>query len=62
MMYNINILTKCDDENIRAVILAAVCEVISIDSKLVINRMKRGSSNSPVWNTISRQEILNNKF
>ena len=61
-MYNINILTECNDENIRAAIIAAVCEVINVDSSLVINRMKRGTANSPVWNTISRKEILDNKF
>lgn len=61
-MYNINILTECNDENIRAAIIAAVCEVINVDSSLFINRMKRGNVNSPIWNTISRKEILDNKF
>lgn len=61
-MYSINILTECNDENVRAAIIAAVCETMSVESSLVVNRMRRGSVNSPVWNAISRQEILNNKF
>lgn len=62
-MYNINILTECNDESVRAIIIAAVCEMLNNnESTLAINRMKRGVVNSPVWNTISRQENLNNKF
>jgi len=62
-MYNINILTECNDEAIRAAIIATVCESLNFsESSLVINRMKRGRVNSPVWNTVSRQENLNNKF
>ena len=62
-MYNINILTECKDELIRATIIAAVCETLNGgESSLVINRMKRGGVNSPVWNAVSRQENLNNKF
>lgn len=61
-MYNINILTECNDENVRAVIIAAICEMLNTNSSLVVNMMKRGNVNSPVWNATSRQEILNNKF
>ena len=61
-MYNINILTECNDENVHAAIIAAVCEMLNTDSSLRVNRMKRGNVNSPVWNATSRQEILNNKF
>jgi len=61
-MYNINILTECNDDNVRAAIIAAVCEMLNVDSKLIVNKMKRGNINSPVWNMVSRKEILNNKF
>jgi len=62
-MYNINILTECNDESIRAAIVAAVCEMLNGgESSLNINKMKRGSVNSPVWNSVSRQENLSNKF
>lgn len=61
-MYNINILTECNDEKIRAAIIAAVCEVLSVDSSFVVNRMRRGGTNSSVWNLVSRKDILNNKF
>ena len=42
-MYNINILTECNDENVRVAIIAAVCEMLNTDSSLVVNRMKRGN-------------------
>ena len=62
-MYNINILTECNDEYVRAAIVAAVCNTLNNgESSLFINRMKRGGINSPVWNAVSRQENLNNKF
>ena len=61
-MWNINILTKCDDENVRVAIISAVNEILSVESNIIVNRMKHGRINSPVWNTISRQENLGNKF
>ena len=62
-MYNINILTECNDEFVRAAIVAAACEMLgSGESSLDIRKMKRGSVNSPVWNSVSRQENLSNKF
>ena len=61
-MYNINILSECNDDNVRAAIIAAVCEMLSVESNFVVNKMRRGSVNSPVWNSVSRQEIINNKF
>ena len=62
-MYNINILTECNDESVRATIIAAVCEMLNGGvSSLSVNRMKRGRVVSPVWNTVSRQENLSNKF
>jgi len=61
-MYNINILSECNDDNVRAAIIAAVCEMLSVESNFVVNKMRRNSVNSPVWNFVSRQEIINNKF
>jgi len=62
-MYNVNILTECNDEFVRTAIITAVCEVLGSNAgNLSINRMKHGKVNSPVWNSISRQENLNSKF
>lgn len=61
-MYNINILTECNDENIKVAIIAAVGEILNKESSLVVDRFKRGKVNSPVWNVTSRHEILDNKF
>jgi len=62
-MYNINILTECNDEFTKIAIIAAVSEMLNGgESSLVVSKMKRGMVNSPVWNAVSRQENLNNKF
>ena len=62
-MYNINILNECNDEAVRVAIITAVSELLnSNESNLDVFRMRRGRVNSPVWNAISRQENLNNKF
>lgn len=62
-MYNINILTECNDENVRVAIIAAVSELMnSGDSNFIVNRMRRGKVEAPIWNSISRQENLRNKF
>ena len=63
-MYNINILSECNDEEIRVAIIASVNEFLSKNSSssFFVNRMKRGKTNTPVWNIVSRQENLNNKF
>ena len=62
-MYNINILSECSDENIRVAIITAIFAMLNGgESSMTVSRMKRGSMNSPVWNSISRQENLNNKF
>lgn len=61
-MYNINILNKCDDEKIQAAIIAAVAEIMTGDGNLVVGKMKRGKIEDPVWNVISRKEILENIF
>ena len=62
-MYNINILTECNDENVRVAIIVAVSELMnSGDSNFIVNRMRRSKVEVPVWNSISRQENLRNKF
>lgn len=62
-MYNINILSECSDEEIRVAIIASVNEFLSKNSSgFFVNRMKRNNMNTPIWNAISRQENLNNKF
>ena len=61
-MYNINILSECNDENVRVAIITAVNEMLSVKSDFFVTRMKHGKANSPIWNTFSRQESLNNKF
>lgn len=64
-MYNINILSECNNEETRVAIIASVSEFLSKNSNsssFFVNRMKRGKTNTPVWNIVSRQENLNNKF
>ena len=61
-MYNIKILSECNDDNICAAIITAVCETMNTDCSLIVKKMRRGNVNTPVWNAISRKEILNNKF
>lgn len=61
-MYNVNILTECNDENVRVAIIAAVNEIFNKESDFIVGRMKRVGVNAPVWNVFSRQENLNNKF
>ena len=62
-MYNINILTECNDENVRVAIIVAVSELMnSGDSNFIVNRVRRSKVEVPVWNSISRQENLRNKF
>ena len=62
-MYNINILSECNDEETRVAIIASVNEFLSkSSSSFFVNRMKRNKMNVPVWSAISRQENLNNKF
>lgn len=57
-MYNINILSKCDDEKIRVAIITAIMEFMTGESNLNVSKLKRGKSESPIWNSISRREIL----
>ena len=63
-MYNINILSECNNEETRVAIIASVNEFLSKNSSssFFVNRMKHGKANTPVWNIVSRQENLNNKF
>lgn len=61
-MYNISILSECNDESIRVAIIAAVNEALRERDGFSAVRMKRVGVNAPVWNAFSRQENLNNKF
>ena len=62
-MYNINILSECNDEETRVAIIASVNEFLNKSgSSFFVNRMKRNKMNVPVWSAVSRQENLNNKF
>lgn len=61
-MYNINILSECNDEVVRVAIIAAVNEILNSKSNLIVRKMKRGGVNSPIWNEFSRKEYLDNKF
>lgn len=56
-MYNINILSEVNDENIRVAIISAVTEFIMKDSELNVTRMKRGRIEVPAWNSVARQNI-----
>ena len=57
-MYNINILTRCDDENVRVAIISAVNEVLSCESNVIVRELKRIKNNTPIWGAIGRQENL----
>ena len=61
-MYNINILSKCDDEKIRVAIITAVSEFMMGSDNLIVTRMQHGKIDAPVWNAISRRENLSNNF
>lgn len=53
-LYNIDILSKCDDENIRVAIVSAVMEMMTGESDFYVSKMKRGKLESPVWNAVLR--------
>ena len=57
-MYNINILTECNDENIRVAIISAVREYIEKESNINVRRIKRIAGNVPVWGRMAREENL----
>lgn len=54
-MYNINILSDVQDDNVRVAIIAAVSEIMIGESEIHVTRMKRGKIESPIWNAVSRQ-------
>ena len=56
-MYNINILSDVQDENIRVAIIAAVNEMMTVESEFHVARMKRGKIEAPIWNAVSRQNF-----
>ena len=56
-MYNINILSEVEDENIRVAIISAVTELMMGESNFNVTKMNRGRLESPIWNAISRQNM-----
>lgn len=57
-MYNINILSDVNDDNLRVAIISAVTEMMTGESNLNVTRMKRGKLESPIWNAVLRQDNL----
>ena len=57
-MYNINILSDVNDDNLRVAIISAVTEMMTGESNLNVTRMKRGKLESPIWNAVLRQNNL----
>lgn len=57
-MYNINILSDVNDDNLRVAIISAVTEMMTGESNLNVVRMKRGKLESPIWNAVLRQDNL----
>jgi len=59
-MYNVNVLTECQDEEEMAVVISSVLAMLNdeyhIDTDLIVRRLKRTNINSPSWNAISREE------
>ena len=59
-MYNVNVLTKCQDEEEMAVVISSVLAMLEdgchIDTDLIVRKLKRTNINAPSWNTISREE------
>lgn len=56
-MYNINILSEVNDDNVKVAIISAVAEIMTGESNLNVARMKRGKIETPVWNMVARQNI-----
>lgn len=57
-MYNINIFSDVNDDNLRVAIISAVTEMMTGESNLNVVRMKRGKLESPIWNAVLRQDNL----
>lgn len=57
-MYNVNVLTECQDEEEFAVVISSVLAMLEEerDTDLIVRRLKRTNINSPSWNAISREE------
>lgn len=57
-MYNVNVLTECQDEEEFAVVLSAVLAMLEEEStsNLMVRKPKRTSIISPDWNAITREE------
>lgn len=57
-MYNVNVLTECQDEEEMAVVISAVLAMLEEEreNNLIVKRLKRTTITSPSWNVISREE------
>ena len=57
-MYNVNVLTECQDEEEFAVVISSVLAMLEEerDTDLIVRKLKRTSINSPSWNAITREE------
>lgn len=58
-MYNVNVLTECQDEEEMAVVISSVLAMLeeeNIDTDLIVRKLKRTTITSPSWSAISREE------
>ncbi len=68
MEYKVNVLTKCENEEETAVVIAAVLAAASEarycrpDYNLVVRNIRRMPAGSPVWNRIGRHERFERKL
>lgn len=68
MDYKVNILTKCDNEEETAVIIAATLaaaegsRIARSDYNLVVRNIRRMPASSPIWNRIGRHERFERKL
>jgi len=57
-MYNVNVLTECQDEEEMAVVISAVLAMLKEEttSDLIVRKPKRTNIMSPAWSAITREE------
>ena len=57
-MYNVNILTECQDEEEFAVVISSVLAMLedNQDTDLIVRKLKRTNITAPAWNSKSREE------
>lgn len=57
-MYNVNVLTECQDEEELAVIISSVLTALEEkDNDLIVRKLKRTDVTLPSWSAISREEF-----